>query len=61
MGPVAAPMLKRAGQYRFQLLLQSPVRQHLHHLLDTLLPALAKLPEAKKIRWSLDVDPVDLY
>jgi hypothetical protein len=22
---------------------------------------LAKLPSARKVRWSLDVDPIDLY
>jgi len=26
-----------------------------------LVPALHALPEARKVRWSLDVDPVDLY
>lgn len=61
LGPVAAPMAKRAGLYRYQLLLQSNKRQDLHKLLDKLLPQIDKLKLAKKIRWSLDVDPVDLY
>jgi len=30
-------------------------------LLDKLLPVIEKLKLAKKVRWSLDVDPVDLY
>ncbi len=61
LGPVPAPMTRRAGQFRFQLLLQSPERKELHRLLDTVLPKIAVLKEAKKVRWSLDVDPVDLY
>lgn len=61
LGPVPAPMTRRAGQFRFQLLLQSAQRKGLHRLLDAALPEIAKLPEAKKVRWSLDVDPVDLY
>lgn len=61
LGPVAAPMARRAGAYRYQLLLQSPRRKDLHRLLDALLPRLYQLPEAKKVRWSLDVDPLDLY
>ncbi len=61
LGPVPAPMTRRAGQFRFQLLLQSPLRKELHGLLDAALPEIAKLTEAKKVRWSLDVDPVDLY
>jgi primosomal protein N' (replication factor Y) len=61
LGPVAAPMVKRAGYYHFQLLLQNPQRKGLHALLALLIPQLYTLKEAKKVRWSLDIDPVDLY
>ena len=61
LGPVPAPMTKRAGFYRYQLLLQSPHRADLHALLDKLIPNVSKLKAAVKIRWSLDIDPVDLY
>jgi primosomal protein N' (replication factor Y) len=54
-------MTKRAGFYRYQLLLQSPQRPDLHTLLDKLIPEVAKLKIAPKVRWSLDVDPADLY
>ena len=60
-GPVAAPMPRRAGMYRAQLLLSSPTRRALHVALEAALPAVYALPEARKTRWSLDVDPVDLY
>jgi primosomal protein N' (replication factor Y) len=61
LGPVSAPMARRAGLYRFQLLFQCTRRQELHTLLDTLMPKIDTLKQAKKVRWSLDVDPVDLY
>ncbi len=61
LGPAPAPMPKRAGRYRFQLLLQSAERTSLHCLLDQLIPSLKRLPEHRKIRWSIDVDPADLY
>ncbi len=61
LGPVAAPMARRAGLYRYQLLFQSSRRPELHALLDVLMPQIEKLKQAKKVRWSLDVDPVDLY
>ncbi|KAF3978090.1 MAG: primosomal protein N' [Methylococcales symbiont of Iophon sp. n. MRB-2018] len=61
LGPVSAPMAKRAGYYHFQLLLQNTQRQSLHALLTLLIPQLYTLKESKKVRWSLDVDPVDLY
>ncbi len=59
-GPVTAPMEKRAGWYRAQLLLQSSQRDVLHHLLSQWLPTLQPLAGAK-VRWSLDVDPQDLF
>jgi primosomal protein N' (replication factor Y) (superfamily II helicase) len=58
-GPVPAPMEKRAKWYRAQLLLQSNQRDHLHQLLTQWLP---KLPSpTNEVRWSLDVDPQDLF
>ncbi|MGQ4660465.1 primosomal protein N' [Lysobacter sp. F6437] len=60
-GPLPAPMPRRAGYQRVQLLLSAPQRRALHGALDAALPAIHALPEARKVRWSLDVDPVDLY
>ncbi|MFZ5636257.1 MAG: primosomal protein N' [Pseudomonadota bacterium] len=60
-GPVPAPMSRRAGMHRAQLLLTATLRRDLHAALDAALPAIHALPEARKVRWSLDVDPVDLY
>nr|WP_246194487.1 primosomal protein N' [Pseudoxanthomonas jiangsuensis] len=61
LGPLTAPMARRAGLYRMQLLLSAPARPALHALLDAALPAIHALPEARRTRWSLDVDPMDLY
>jgi primosomal protein N' (replication factor Y) len=61
LGPVSAPMARRAGHYRFQLLFQNTKRQELHALLDLLVPKIELLKQVKKVRWSLDIDPVDLY
>jgi len=60
-GPMPAPMPRRAGYQRTQLLLSAAQRPALHALLDQVAPRLYALPEARKVRWSLDVDPVDLY
>ena len=60
-GPVPAPMPRRAGFLRAQLLLSAPVRPPLHAALEAALPGIRALPDARKVRWSLDVDPVDLY
>ncbi len=60
-GPLPAPMPRRAGMHRAQLILSAPTRRALHAALDVAIPALHALAEARKVRWSLDVDPVDLY
>ncbi len=60
LGPVPAPMERRAGRYRAQLLVQCGDRRMLQRFLARLRPGLADLPLARKVRWSLDVDPQDM-
>jgi primosomal protein N' (replication factor Y) (superfamily II helicase) len=61
LGPVAAPMEKRAGLYRYQLLFQSTTRSDLQKCLTELIANIDGITNVKKIRWSLDVDPIDLF
>ena len=61
LGPVPAPMERRAGRHRAQLLLQASNRASLHRLLTPWLQALEQLPGSRSVRWSLDVDPIDLF
>ncbi|WP_442682549.1 primosomal protein N' [Stenotrophomonas sp. JC08] len=60
-GPMPAPMPRRAGFQRTQLLLSAGQRRPLHGLLDALMAQVYALPQARRVRWSLDVDPLDLY
>lgn len=61
MGPAASPMERARGHYRAQLLIQTTDRALLHNALSQWLPAIRQLKSAAKTRWSLDVDPIDLY
>ncbi|MBJ9977335.1 primosomal protein N' [Pseudomonas sp. S75] len=61
LGPVPAPMERRAGRYRAQFLLQASARAPLHRLISALLLEIEQLPSGRQVRWSMDVDPVDLY
>jgi len=61
LGPVPAPMERRAGRSRAQLLLQADSRQVLHRLLHAWAPALEGVKSGRKVRWSLDVDPGELF
>jgi primosomal protein N' (replication factor Y) len=60
-GPMPAPMPLRAGRHRGQLLIEGASRAALHAALRPWSRALSSLPSARRVRWSLDVDPVDLY
>ncbi|MCY1440848.1 Primosomal protein N' [compost metagenome] len=61
LGPVPAPMERRAGRHRAQLLLMSNARAPLHRLLTPWLQVLEQLPGGRQVRWSVDVDPIDLF
>jgi primosomal protein N' (replication factor Y) len=59
-GPVSAPMERRQGRYRYQLLLQSSDRRALHQWLNAVQGDLANMASAARVRWSLDIDPQEM-
>ncbi|MDG1819285.1 MAG: primosomal protein N' [Porticoccaceae bacterium] len=60
LGPLPALMEKRAGRFRFIFQLSGQRRADLQQLLSALCPQLERLPEARQVRWSIDVDPQEL-
>ena len=60
MGPVAAPMMRRQGRYRYQLLLQSSHRGTLHQWLGQIESSIYASKLTSKVRWSIDVDPQEM-
>ena len=61
LGPAPAAMAKRAGRYHAHLLLESVDRASLHRFLDAWLPVVESLQSARRVRWALDVDPIDIF
>jgi primosomal protein N' (replication factor Y) len=61
LGPIPAPMEKRQGFYRAQLLLQADNRQILQSMLQEVTPQIEAHKLANSTRWSIDVDPLDMY
>ncbi len=59
-GPVAAGMARRAGRHHAQLLIESRERGGLHRFLEGWLPALGLLPQRHRVRYALDVDPIEI-
>ncbi|MFZ9708389.1 MAG: primosomal protein N' [Steroidobacteraceae bacterium] len=61
LGPAPAAMARRADRHHAQLLIESRDRGALHRLLGAWLPQLDSLPETRRVRWALDVDPLELF
>jgi primosomal protein N' (replication factor Y) len=59
-GPVPAPMERRAGRFRGQLLVQATRRPELQRFLSAWMPRLRTLKRGTRVRWSLDVDPQEM-
>jgi primosomal protein N' (replication factor Y) (superfamily II helicase) len=57
--PIRPQMERLKGLERAQLLLQANSRVALQRLLKMWMPQISALPLAAKIRWSLDIDPLE--
>lgn len=60
LGPVPAPMERRQNRYHVQLMLIDEKRSQLHQACDWLIQWLGTAPGARRIRWSIDIDPITL-
>lgn len=59
-GPVPATMEKKAGKFRYHLIIQASSRKNLHIIILQLLSIIPNNQWVSKVRWSLDIDPTDL-
>lgn len=59
-GPLPALLERKAGHYRWHLILQSQERARLHREVDRLLGWLQSQKAGRKLRWSLDTDPQEV-
>ena len=55
-----APIERIARRFRFQLLVSAEGRGPRRSLLERWHAEVLKIPDARKLRWSLDIDPIDL-
>ena len=60
LGPLPAMLEKRGDRYRYQLQINAAERKSLQALLSKLASELEQEPLARRVRWSLDVDPQDM-
>jgi primosomal protein N' (replication factor Y) len=60
LGPIPALMEKRQGRFRYQLQISCTNRKGLQELLSRLLQEVDQQALARRTRWSVDVDPMDM-
>ncbi len=61
LGPAPAPMERRAGRYRAHLLVTAEQRKDLQSFLNLWAVQLWAQPGNRYVRWSLDIDPMELH
>jgi primosomal protein N' (replication factor Y) len=53
-------MERKDGRFRAQLLFRSTARAPLHRLVDGVLAAVRGSTVARRARWSVDIDPLEI-
>ena len=61
IGPLPSPMQRRAGRFRCQLLAIAHNRAAAQAAADVLVAQAEQLPARRGLRWSIDIDPQDLF
>jgi primosomal protein N' (replication factor Y) len=60
LGPAPASLARKAGRFHAQLLIESPDRGALQRFLAAWIPEVEALRSGRRVRWALDVDPLEL-
>jgi primosomal protein N' (replication factor Y) len=60
LGPATALIARRADHFRAHLLIETATRAPLQRFLSSWLPVVESLPGPAGLRWSIDVDPMEI-
>jgi len=60
LGPASAQIARRADHFRAHLLIETALRSTLQRFLGLWLPRVESLPGPPGLRWSIDVDPLEV-
>ena len=61
IGPLPSPMQRRAGKFRCQLIMLARERRSARQAAAILVARAEATPARRGLKWSVDVDPLDLY
>jgi len=59
-GPIPALMERKAGMYQSQLIIFTQHRKSIQHNLGNWTQAITGRPLAKRVRWDIEVDPLEM-
>lgn len=59
-GPIPALMERKAGMYQSQLIIFTPHRKTIQQNLGNWMQAITARPLAKRVRWDIEVDPLEI-
>jgi primosomal protein N' (replication factor Y) len=60
LGPASALIARRADHFRAHLLIETAARSTLQRFLKNWLPQVERLPGPPGLRWSIDIDPLEV-
>ena len=60
-GPLPALIYRRKNRFRLLQVFQSDNRAPLHQFMQSLMPLLESTPMARRVRWSIDIDPQECF
>jgi primosomal protein N' (replication factor Y) len=59
-GPIPALMERKAGMYQSQLIIFTQHRKTIQQNLGNWMQAITAQPLAKRVRWDIEVDPLEI-
>ena len=58
-GPMPSSMQKKANLYNLNLIIQAKNKSKLNYAIKDCIPSLKDIPYSNKIKWTIDIDPID--
>ena len=60
IGPLPSLISKSKGNFRHNVYIQANQKSQLNRILKRLIKELSEWPESKKVKWTFDIDPIEI-
>jgi len=58
-GPMPSSMQKKANLFNLNLIIQAKSKAKLNYVIKDCIPSIKDIPYSNKIKWTIDIDPID--